>query len=280
MAQFMEGIIVSDNSDGWRSWVGPADLPQHDNTYTVEVNQDVKLHCFEYGKDNEEVVLVMHGGLGSSEDFGSMIPALVDSFRIIAVDTRGHGRSSDDDQGYGYRLFADDMIAVLDQLGIKSTHTVGWSDGANTSMQLAIHYPDRVGRIVAIGGNTTPEGLRASVLNDHLIHAMVGASEIRYKKIAPNPDNWEKFQEKVVHMWMNSDVMPEEDLAKISSPILVSAGVYEEGIDENHTKWIAEKIPSGELWLIDNASHFAMWQDVEGVNSRTLSFLKGLPAEE
>lgn len=266
---------MSNAATGWRQWVGPKEMPPHDGVHSVSVNEDVNLHCFEYGKDHHEVVLLLHGGLGSSEDFGGQIPDISKSFRVIAIDTRGHGRSTDEEQGYGYRLFADDVISVIDHLGINHAHILGWSDGANTGIQLAIHFPDRVGRIVGIGGNTRPDGLRPSVFNDHLIHVMTSESETRYRKISPQPDAWETFSEKVVNMWMNSDIVPEEDLAKITAPVLVGAGVYEEGIDENHTRMIANTIPNGELWLIDNTSHFAMWQDVGAVNKRTIEFFKG-----
>ena len=258
----------------WRQWIGPKEPPEYEDPQTILTNDNVLLHCYEYGKNNKKVVLLLHGGLGSSADFGGQILALSKSYRVIAIDTRGHGRSNDSKTKYSYPQFANDATTVMDRLKIQKAHVVGWSDGANTALQLAIHNPDRVGKIVAIGGNTKPSGIRPSVFNDELIHIMISECEKRYREISKTPDRWEKFNEKVVNLWMKSRNVPNTHLAKISAPVLVAAGVYEEAIDENHTRMIADNIPNSKLWLIDNASHFAMWQQVDTVNERITDFLK------
>ncbi len=73
-------------------------------------------------------------------------------------------------------------------------------------------------------------------------------------------------------MFGSQPVHTDEQLAGIAIPFMIAAGVYEEAIDEGHTKRMAELIPEARLLLIDNASHFAHWQQVEVVNKAILDF--------
>ena len=90
---------------------------------------------------------------------------------------------------------------------------------------------------------------------------------------SPTPDNFEAFSGKVFEMWDSQPAFTEEQLAGIGVPFLIAAGVYEEAIDETHTKRMAELIPGAQLLLIDNASHFAHWQQPDAVNEAILAFL-------
>ena len=265
---------MSAKGNEWRVWVGPQDMPEPDRERKVSAG-GIDLHCFEFGSEHSDAVLLLHGGLGSSEDFGGQIPELAKKRRVISVDTRGHGRSADAEQAYSYELFAQDMIAVMDQLGIGQTDIVGWSDGANTGMALASKHPDRISKLVALGGNFSTDGLRPSVFADNLVHVMTEECESRYRGISPNPDEWPSFCQKVIDLWMGCAPVTEQELAGISVPVLVATGVYEEAIDEAHTRKLAELIPGAKLWLIDNSSHFAMWQEVDAVNAGILEFLTG-----
>ena len=82
----------------------------------------------------------------------------------------------------------------------------------------------------------------------------------RNARISPTPDNFEVFSGKVFEMWGSQPAFTEEQLASITIPFLIAAGVYEEAIDESHTKHRAELIAGAQVLLIDNASHFALWQ--------------------
>jgi pimeloyl-ACP methyl ester carboxylesterase len=110
-------------------------------------------------------VLVLHGGTGSLEDMHKQIRALAATRFVVALDSRGHGRSTDSDAPLSYTLMADDMLRLLDHLNIRQTDIVGWSDGGIIGLDLAMHHPERVGRLVAIGANYDVDGL-----NEHCRH--------------------------------------------------------------------------------------------------------------
>src|SRR5579872_4841346 len=90
-------------------------------------------------------VILMHGGLGHSGNWGFQVPALVESgYRVVAIDSRGHGRSTRDARPYAYELMASDVLAVMDAANVERAAVVGWSDGACTALILGRHAPERV----------------------------------------------------------------------------------------------------------------------------------------
>ena len=98
-------------------------------------------------------LLLLHGNSSSINLFEKQIPEFRKQYRVIAVDTRGQGKSSEDGKTYTYDLFADDMNALLDYLRLDSVNIVGWSDGGNTGLLMAMKYPKKVKKLVTMGAN-------------------------------------------------------------------------------------------------------------------------------
>jgi len=106
-------------------------------------------------------VILLHGGLGHSGDWGYQIPALVgNSYHAILIDSRGHGHSTRDERPYSYELMASDVLAVMDALGIEKAGLVGWSDGACTALILASKAPTRVAGVFFFACNMDPSGAK------------------------------------------------------------------------------------------------------------------------
>ena len=111
-------------------------------------------------------VVLLHGGLGNADYWGHQVKALAARHTVISVDSRGHGRSTRDARPYGYDLMADDVVALLDQLKIPRADFVGWSDGAILGLDLAMRYPQRVGKVFAYAANTRTDGVKEGVENN------------------------------------------------------------------------------------------------------------------
>ena len=94
-------------------------------------------------------LILLHGGLGSGEMFGPILPALAERHQVIAVDLQGHGRTADIDRPLDVRLMADDIAALIDHLGLDQPDVVGYSLGGGVALQTAAKYPAKVGRLVA-----------------------------------------------------------------------------------------------------------------------------------
>ena len=100
-------------------------------------------------------LILLHGGLGSGEMFGPVLPALAERHQVIAVDLQGHGRTADIDRPIDIRLMADDIAALIDHLGLDRPDVVGYSLGGGVALQTAAKYPDKVGRLVVGLGRTS-----------------------------------------------------------------------------------------------------------------------------
>lgn len=213
-------------------------------------------------------VLVLHGGTGSLEDMREQIRALAATRLVIAVDSRGHGKSSDSDAPLSYPLMADDMLALLDLLNIRQTDVVGWSDGGIIGLDLAMHHPDRIGRVVAIGANYDVGGLERTPDLNAPIPPMPGF----YARNAPDPAHWPALYRKVVTMWATQPHYTVADLGRIKAPVLVMAGAFDV-IKRVHTDQLARAIPGAEEAIIEGGAHDVVVSNPAAVNARILAFL-------
>src|SRR5689334_18299913 len=111
---------------------GAKPLPDTDEQGYVE-NDGARIWYVTYGSGAPVIlpVILLHGGLGHSGNWGYQVPALIENgYRAVLIDSRGHGRSTRDASPYSYELMASDVLAVMDALHIKQAGFVGWSDGA------------------------------------------------------------------------------------------------------------------------------------------------------
>jgi len=176
---------------------------------------------------------------------------------VIVVDTRGHGRSTRDDRPYGYDLMADDVVALLDQLHIKKADVVGWSDGAIQGLDLAMRYPDRVGKIVAFGVNTNTDGLKPDFDKNPVFAAFIERAAKDYAKLSATPKEYDAFLNQIGKMWADQPNWTDAQLQSIRAQVLVVDGDHDEAIKRAHTEYIAATIPNAGLLILPNTSHFA-----------------------
>src|SRR6266508_734762 len=113
---------------------GAAPLPETNDQGYAEHDR-ARIWYATYGSG--DAVILLHGGLGNSGNWGYQVPALVEKgYRTIVIDSRGHGRSTRDERPYSYELMASDVSAVMDSLNLENPALVGWSDGACTALIL------------------------------------------------------------------------------------------------------------------------------------------------
>jgi pimeloyl-ACP methyl ester carboxylesterase len=213
-------------------------------------------------------VLVLHGGIGSLEDMHGQIRALAATQLVVAVDSRSHGRSTGSAAPLSYALMADDMLKLLDKLNIRQTDIVGWSDGGIIGLDLAMHHPDRVRRLVAIGANYDVDGLNEKPD----VNAPVPPVPGFYARNAPDPSYWPELYREVVTMWATQPHYTIAELGNIKAPVLVMAGEFDV-IKRSHTDQLAHAIPDAEEVIIPGASHDVASTNPDAVNSRILAFL-------
>ncbi len=236
----------------------------------AEVN-GIRLYYSKVGHGSP--VVLLHGGLGNADYWGLQAKALATRHTVISVDSRGHGRSTRDARPYGYDLMADDVIALLDQLKIPRADFVGWSDGAILGLDLAMRYPQRVGKVFAYAANTRTSGVKEGVEHNPTFAAYIERAGQEYTRLSPTPTEYPAFVEQIGHMWASQPNWSDADLAKIKTPVLIVDGDHDEAIKREHTEYMAAAIPGAGLLILPNVSHFAFLQDPGLFNAALEHFL-------
>jgi pimeloyl-ACP methyl ester carboxylesterase len=239
---------------------------------TAEIN-GIDIYYEVYGVGNGDPVILLHSGLSNGDHFVNQIPALAEDHEVIVMDSRGHGRSSLDDTPISYEVMAADVLGLLDHLEIEKADLVGWSDGGIIGLEIAIHNPDRLNKVVAYGANFDPSGVRPDVAENAYFNAFVERASQEYEELSPAPERWDEFLTNISNMWATQPNYTEEQLGAITTPILVLDGEEEEAIDINHTELMAELIPDAELILMPGTGHFAMFEQPEEFNQIVLEYL-------
>ena len=224
-----------------------------------------------------EPVLLIHGGLANSNYWGHQVRALLKHYRVVVMDSRGHGRSSRNEQPYGYDLMASDVLALMDHLGIKKAAIVGWSDGAIIGLDIAMHHPERVSRLFAFAANSDPSGV-ADIAKSDVFNAYIERAGEEYKRLSPTPTEYKSFVEQITKMWETQPNWTEADLAAIKVPTWIVDADHDEAIKRENTEFMAAHIPGAGLLIQPNVSHFSFMQDPEQFTNDVLHFLEHVPA--
>ena len=261
------GMTVGASSPGasaeqpWKVLPPMPDLPATSVSGSVHVN-DIDMWRAEFGPHDGKPVIMVHGGLANSNYFGKVIPLLVaGGFHVVAVDSRGHGRSTRSAQPYGYELMASDVVAMMDALHIPKADLVGWSDGGIIGIVMAISHPERLNRVFAFGANTVPEGLIPNFDKQGVFADYEKRAGDEYKALSPTPGQYGSFLAQVSKMWATQPHITERQLRAIHTPIAIADGRYDEGIKQSHDRYMAGAIPNARLVILPGVSHFAMLQD-------------------
>ncbi|MGE5145274.1 MAG: alpha/beta fold hydrolase [Candidatus Eiseniibacteriota bacterium] len=217
-------------------------------------------------------VILLHGGLSNSNYWGHQVPALARHYRVIVMDSRGHGRSSRDEKPYGYDLMASDVLALMDHLKIQKAAVVGWSDGAIIGLDIAIHHPERLSKLFAFAANSDPSGVK-DIEKSPVFTAFIERARKEYEKLSPTPKEYDAFVAQITKMWETQPHWTAADLAGIKVPTWIVDADHDEAIKRENTLFMADNIPDSGLLLLPEVSHFAFLQDPQMFTDAVLHFL-------
>jgi len=201
------------------------------------------------------------------------VKSLQARYRIIVMDSRGHGHSSRDDKPYGYDLMASDVIALMDFLKIPKVAIVGWSDGAIIGLDIALNHPGRLTKLFAFAANSDPSGV-ADITSSPVFNAFIARAEKEYEKLSPTPTEYKNFRAEIEKMWETQPNWTADDLARIAVPVWIVDADHDEAIKRENTEFMAGNIPNAGLLLQPEVSHFSFIQDPEQFTSDVLHFLQ------
>ncbi len=224
----------------------------------------LKLYYETYGKG--EPLLLLHGNGQSISAFSKQIPALAKKYQVIAVDTRAQGKSIDPSNiPLTYELFADDMKALLDSLQLKKVNVLGWSDGGNTALIMAIKYPTYVDKLMVMGANLNPS---TSAVEESILKQ----AQKDLKKLEKEETPEAHRMVRLLRMILTEPQIQTSALEQITAKVLVMAG-EKDLIKEAHTKMIANYIKGAKLMIFKGATHFIPEENATLFNETVLQFL-------
>ncbi|MBC3539332.1 alpha/beta fold hydrolase [Rufibacter sediminis] len=215
-----------------------------------------------------EPLLLLHGNGQSIGAFSRQIPELAKKYKVICVDTRAQGKSIDSSSApLSYNLFADDMKTLLDSLNLRKVHVVGWSDGGNTALTMAIKYPAYVDKIAVMGANLNPTS--AAVLE-----SMLKQTSKDLARLKKQDDSKSRQSSRLLTLLLTEPNIPAQDLNNIQARTLVMAG-ENDVIKEQHTKLIAANIKGSKLIIFKGQTHNLPKENPALFNEAVLQFLAG-----
>jgi pimeloyl-ACP methyl ester carboxylesterase len=240
-------------------------------------------------------VILLHGGLMSGEMFGPILPALTERHQVVAVDLQGHGRTADTDRPIDIRLMADDIAALIDNLGLEKPDVVGYSLGGGVALFTAVKYPEKVGKLVSASAHVRRDAIPVEMLDQQ---AQVNAAAVEYMKdtpmyqlyqrVAPRPEDFPRLLDKIGES-MSKDFDFSEQVRTLQVPTLIVAADADMAPPSHYVEifklldgglrdggWMGEGRPKGghALAILPGLTHYNLGTS-QLFAAVTLDFLNG-----
>ena len=223
---------------------------------------DIQLNFIEQGQGQPMVFL--HGNGEDSSYFVYQIAHFSKSYRVIAIDTRGHGQSQRGEKPFAIKQFAEDLKDFLDAINIAKAIILGFSDGGNIALEFALKYPERVEKLILNGANLFPSGVKP-------LYQWPIEVGYRMAKLFSNKSEKAKQNAEMLGLMVNEPHIDPSELARLTMPVLVVAGT-KDMIKESHTRLIYKSLPNVQLAFVEG-DHFVANKNAEAFNKVVEDFL-------
>jgi pimeloyl-ACP methyl ester carboxylesterase len=238
----------------------------------VQAN-DAKIYYEVYGKG--QPIVLLHGGLfGSIVEMSDFIDHLKDDYQVIAINTRGHGKSTLGTEPLTLQQRANDAMAVINAVTKDSVTVIGFSDGGYTAYQLAAMYPHRVKKMVVMGAGELSPGVREFNFTAAQAQQMDPAFIAQHLRLNPEPGRLEEMFAGVCACY-NKVTVGKGMLGTIKCPVLVMAGDHDGGNPVERVVSAARHIPKHQISIISNTGHGCFLENWAAAWASVAPFLKG-----
>jgi len=216
-------------------------------------SKDAKIYYEVYGKG--QPIVLLHGGLfGSTVEFADFIDQLKQKFQVIAISTRGHGKSELGTEPLTLEQRANDAMTVINTVTKDSVIVLGFSDGGYSAYQLGAMYPAKVKKMIVIGAGEIRPGLREFKFTAKMAMEMDKSFWEQQLKLMPEPNRVEDLFTQVANCYNNVTVS-KDLLSTIKCPVLVMAGDKDGGNPVERVVSAARFIPNHQISIIPNTGH-------------------------
>lgn len=223
---------------------------------------DIQLFYEELGSG--EPMLLLHGNGEEHGYFQHQIEHFSKSHRVIAIDTRGHGKSPMGEKEFSIKQFAQDLDDFMVEMGLEKAIILGFSDGANIAMEFALAHRDKVSKLILNGGNIETFGVKA-------IYQIPTVLEYWWLNVLGIFTDRMRQRKMLLRLMVKEPHITPTQLATLNMPTLVIAGTNDM-IRESHTKYIASSIPNSVLKIIPG-DHFVAAKNPLCFNEAVKSFI-------
>lgn len=224
----------------------------------------IKMYCEIYGSGKP--LLLIHGNGGSISAFSKNIPFFSKKYKVIAVDSRAQGKSTDDNDSLSFEMMADDFAVLLDTLHIDSADVIGWSDGGINAILLAMRHPEKVKKFVATGANIWPD---STAFVDGFWQSekrQYDADHNKTRSTSKEKNDWKLFM-----LDWNKPNLSLNDLKAVKCPALIVCGDHDL-ISVEHTNLIYKNIQHAYLWVVPNSPHATLIEHADEFNIKADEF--------
>ena len=243
-------------------------------------------------------LILLHGGLGSGEMFGPILPTLAGRRQVLAVDLQGHGRTADIDRPLDVRLMAGDIAALIDHLGLDKPDLVGYSLGGGVALHTAARYPASVGRLVVVSANVWRDAIYPEMLAQQGQVSAAAAEFMKdtpmyrlYQRVAPRPEDFPRLLDKIGQA-MAQDFDFSEEVRGLRVPTLIVAADADMAPPSHYAEvfkllggglrdggWMGEGRPDGghALAILPGLTHYNIFSSPLFAEA-TLAFLDRQPS--
>jgi pimeloyl-ACP methyl ester carboxylesterase len=217
-----------------------------------------------------EPLVLLHGGTDTSHAWRALVPLLSAHYRVVRLDSRGHGRTDNPAGRLGYALMAEDVAAFIHALGLERPLVCGWSDGGQTALELAIEHPGAARAVVATG-------VMAALTEPYVVYARAmlcadDANQVDLERYAREhapavarlralhshvygEEYWRDYLRQIATLWLSPIGLSPERLARISLPVLIAQGDRDEFVPLEQALVLYQQIPGAELDVSPRADH-------------------------
>ncbi len=207
----------------------------------------IKMYEETYGSGKP--LLLIHGNGGSIKSMASIIPYFSQRYKVIATDSRAHGKSIDTGDSLSFEMMADDEAALLDKMHIDSAYVIGWSDGGIVALLLAMRHPEKVIKLASSGANLWPDSTAIVPSSWKSDKAYYESMKFKKRTTVKEKNDWKIF----MLDWLQPNV-PLSALHGIHCPSLIISGDHDV-IRLEHTLKIYQNIPRAYLWVVPDSGH-------------------------
>ncbi|MCF1714179.1 alpha/beta hydrolase [Flavihumibacter sp. RY-1] len=240
--------------------------------------EDATLYYEVYGTGKP--LLLLHGDtFGYITEFEQYIPILAKEFKVIIPAMRGHGKSEIGTKKYSYKLFAQDVLAILHKEEIDKIAIMGFSAGATTACYLAAYYPESIKKAVVLAGAIDTSSYKPGILNDlksktgDAYEQMLPELVKDRKKLMPKPNSFNELIQKLKEAWLQPVYVEEVKLKEVKCPVLIVGGDRDEYMAVENFDRIHQLIPTSQLAILPNCNHIGLLFYPEMVKLIVLPFL-------